>query len=75
MDKVHLILESQSLRDMLEYAFVEGGNAEREVYEERPDRPLLMKQSRKEEMVAKLMSQSGSLALRWDVGKQRWEVL
>jgi hypothetical protein len=75
MDKVHLILESQSLRDMLEYAFVEGGNAQREVSKERPDRPLLVKQSRKEDMIAKLMSQPGSLALRWDMEKQRWEVL
>jgi hypothetical protein len=75
MQKVYLILESQSLRDLLEYAFVEGSNAQREVYEERPERPLLVKQSRKEDMIAKLMSQPGSLALRWDLGKQRWEVL
>jgi hypothetical protein len=75
MDKVHLILESERLRDMLEYAFVGGVNAQREVYETRPDRPLLVKARKKEEVIAKMMSQSGSLALRWDLKKQRWEVL
>jgi hypothetical protein len=38
MEKVHLILESERLRDMLEYAFVEGINAQREVSETRLDR-------------------------------------
>jgi hypothetical protein len=75
MDKVHLILESERLRDMLEYAFVEGINAQREVSETRPERPLLVKERKREEAIVKLMSQPGSLALRWDLEKQRWEVL
>jgi hypothetical protein len=75
MDKVHLILENERLRDMLEYAFVGGVNVQREVYETRPDRPLVVKERRREEVVTKLMSEPGPLALRWDVEKQRWEVL
>jgi hypothetical protein len=75
MDKVHLILDSECLRDMLEYAFVEGVNAQREVSETRPERPLVVKERKKEEAIAKLMSQPGPLALKWDIQKQRWEVL
>jgi hypothetical protein len=75
MEKVHLILDSESLRDMLEYAFVGGVNAQREVSETGPRPPIGRKGSRQEEVVAKLMSQPGPLALRWDLEKQRWEVL
>jgi hypothetical protein len=53
MDKVHLILENERLRDMLEYAFVGGVNVQREVYETRPDRPLVVKERRREEVVTK----------------------
>jgi hypothetical protein len=75
LDKVHFIVESERLRDMLEYAFVEGVAAQREVDEKRPDRPLLMKERRKDEAIAKLLSEPGPLALKWDVEKQRWEVI
>jgi hypothetical protein len=48
---------------MLEYAFVQGVNAQREVSETRPDHPLLVKERKKEEAIAKLMFQPGPLEM------------
>jgi hypothetical protein len=75
MGVVHIILEKDRLRDMLEYAFVAGGNAQREVDKTESDRPLVVKGRLKAEMLAKLLSEPLPLVLSWDVDSQRWKVL
>ncbi len=75
MGKLHYILDSERLRDMLEHAFVAGINAQREVDDKRPHDPFAVKERLKAGMIAKLLSEPGSLALRWNADKQRWDVV